>query len=283
MSKSHEAQLYNIGMKIRQMCYLRHLSHPHVCWMQSIRPSQGEVYYLRCILSIRPGSNYDDLKRFNGVLYNSFQETAEAMGIFANERECVLAFQEAISLHKTPPQLRFLFVHMLVNECVDTPIDFWERFKSQMSYDYFLQGRGNSMVAETRCLETLSRHLEEYSRDLSDFGIAFSQPPEGEVFHELAKWYPFLHELGEEAIHASRSMTAEQRELFDNVISAVNNATSLCVFLDGKAGTGKTHVIRAICSQLRALQKIVIATATSAFAAQLYDGGRTTHSAFRVS
>ena len=264
------------------MCYLRHLNHPHVCRIQTIRPSQGEVYYLRCILSIRSGMSHEDLRLFNGVRYDTFQEAAQAMGIFANEMECVLAFQEAVSLHKTPPQLRFLFVHMLVNECIETPIEFWERFKASLSYDFFLQARGNAMVAETRCLETLNRLLEEYSRDLSDFGITFSQTPEGEVFHELAKWYPFLHAMGEEALHTSSTMTQEQLKLFDDIIFAINNAMPMCVFLDGKAGTGKTHVIRAICSQLRASQKIVIATATSAFAAQLYDGGRTTHSAFRV-
>ena len=77
-------------------------------------------------------------------------------------------------------------------------------------------------------------------------------------------------------------MTSEQIELYEDVVDAVENQYAKYVFLDGKAGTGKTHVIRAICDYLRSREKIVIATASSAFAAQLYDGGRTTHSAFKV-
>ena len=172
------------------MVYLRHLNHPHICRLASIRPSQGETYYLRSILSVRPGESYIDLRVFNGVSYPTFQEAAKAMGIFDNERECVIAFEEAISFHKTPSQLRLLFVHMLVNECVQVPLDFWARFKTQMSYDYFLQARGNAMVSETRCLETLNRNLEQYGRELGDYGIIFSRPSEGEVFHELARWHP---------------------------------------------------------------------------------------------
>ena len=265
------------------MCCLRHLSHPHVVRLQSMRPSQGEVYYLRSILSIRPGQSYDDLMFFNGIQYSTFQEAAEAMGIFASEIECVVAFTEAISFHKSPSQLRFLFVHMLVNECIETPIEFWDRFKAQLAYDFYLRARGNSLVAETRCLETVNRYLEEYGRDLNDFGITFSRSSEGEVFHEFSKWYPFLNALAEEALQAALTMTREQMKLYDYIVLAIDADMPMAVFLDGKAGTGKTHVIRTICSFLRSRQKIVIATATSAFAAQLYDGGRTTHSAFRVS
>ena len=205
------------------------------------------------------------------------------MGIFSDERECVVAFEEAISFLKTPSQLRFLFVHMLVNECIDMPIEFWDRFKERMSFDFYLRSRGNTMVAETHCLESINRYLEEYGRDLNEFGITFLKSSEGEVYHELAKWYPFLGALEEEALHNRATMTAEQAALYDNIISSVENNRSMSIFLDGKAGTGKTHVIRAICSYLRSRQKIVIATATSAFAAQLYDGGRTTHSAFKVN
>ena len=171
---------------------------------------------------------------------------------------------------------------MLVNECIEAPVEFWEQFKAQISYDYFLEARGNTFVAETRSLESLNRHLEEYGKDMNDFGITFLRPSEGEVYHELAKWHPFLASMEEEALRAKLSMTSEQLALYEDIIFSVENNHSKYVFLDGKAGTGKTFAIRAICSYLRSRQKIVVATATSAFAAQLYDGGRTTHSAFKV-
>ena len=81
-------------LQIRQMAFLRYPSHPHVCRMASSRPSQGETYYLRSILSIRPGESYEDLRTFNGNIYATYQETAQAMGIFDDERECVVAFED---------------------------------------------------------------------------------------------------------------------------------------------------------------------------------------------
>ena len=49
--------------------------------------------------------------------------------------------------------------------------------------------------------------------------------------------------------------------------------------MDDKAGTGKTTIL---CDAIQAFEKIIPPTATSAFAAQLYTGGRTTHSMLKV-
>ena len=264
------------------MCFLRTVEHPHVCRLQSVRASQGEVFYLRCMLNIRPGLTYEDFMFFNGIRYESYQDTAHAMGLFANSTECVVAFEEAIHMLKTPAQLRYLFAHMLVNDCILTPLQFWDQFKAQLSFDFFLRSRGNDMVAQTLCLENLNNYLSQYGRDVNDFGITFLRASEGEVFHELARWYPFLDVLADEAAIARASMTSEQSRLFSKVVAAIDEKRPLSLFVDGKAGTGKTHVIKTICSFLRSKQKIVIATASSAFAALLYDGGRTAHSTFKV-
>ena len=160
-------------LKIRQMCSLRFLNHPHVCRLESVKPSRGEVFYLRSILSVRSGDSYKDLRTFNGTLYDSYQEAAYAMGLFSNAEECVQAFEDAIMLFKTPSQLRYFFVHMLVNDCIETPIEFWNRYKGQLSYDHYLKARGNVVVAETRCMEKLNVLLEEYEKSLDDFGILF--------------------------------------------------------------------------------------------------------------
>ena len=265
------------------MCFLRTTDRPHVCRLKSIRASEGEVFYLRAMLSIRPGTSYADFRYFNGMHYESYQDAARAMGLFANATECIVAFQEAVDMLKTPAQLRYLFAHMLVNDCIFTPLQFWEQFKGQLSFDYFLRSRGNEMVAESFCLENLNSYLAQYGRNVNDFGITYLRSSEGEIFHELARWYPLLEVFAQEASAARSTMTSEQSELFNKVISAVDEKRSLSVFVDGKAGTGKTHVIKTICSYLRSKQKIVIATASSAFAALLYDGGRTAHSTFKVS
>ncbi|KIJ41590.1 hypothetical protein M422DRAFT_106663, partial [Sphaerobolus stellatus SS14] len=74
----------------------------------------------------------------------------------------------------------------------------------------------------------------------------------------------------------------EQLEIFSSIMMAIEQGTSLCLFIDGKAGRGKTFLIQSIINEVRSRGQIAIATATSAFAALMYSGGRTTHSAFKV-
>lgn len=54
------------------------------------------------------------------------------------------------------------------------------------------------------------------------------------------------------------------------------------MFVDGKAGRGKTFLINALCEHIQSQGEIIIPTVTAAFATQLYPGGRTTHSTFKV-
>lgn len=241
------------------------------------------MFYLRSLLSVQAGDSYMGFKSFNGNIYSSYQEVAHAMGIFATETECVQAFIEAVLIYKTPSQLRFLFINMLLNNCIPVPIDFWQQFSAQLSLDYSLRLNGNTYAAESMCLDELNRVLAEHGHNLSDYGLPSSLVSRGEVFHELSKWFPLLGVLADDVDSFRSSMTTEQAEFYARVINAVESESALYMFLDGKAGTGKTRVLRAICNCLRAREKIVVTTATSAFAAQLYDGRRTTHSAFKVS
>jgi len=53
-------------------------------------------------------------------------------------------------------------------------------------------------------------------------------------------------------------------------------------FIASSAGHGKSFAIEAALDLLRSKGLIAIATATSAFAAQIYPGGKTAHSVFKV-
>jgi chromosomal replication initiation ATPase DnaA len=81
---------------------------------------------------------------------------------------------------------------------------------------------------------------------------------------------------------AYQTFNQEQHHFFDNVMLAVTNNYSLLLFLDGKAGVGKTFLINAVCDKLHSLNIIMLPTATSAYAAQLYQEGRTAHFTFKI-
>ena len=75
----------------------------------------------------------------------------------------------------------------------------------------------------------------------------------------------------------------EQRDIFLQIQYAILHNEPLLMFIDGKAGCGKTFLVNTLCAWIRSTARIILPTATSAFAAQLYPGGRTTHSTFGVS
>ncbi|KAI0356231.1 hypothetical protein OH77DRAFT_1401368 [Trametes cingulata] len=98
----------------------------------------------------------------------------------------------------------------------------------------------------------------------------------------MAKWKPELEVLAARSATAVSKLNAEQYRIYTEIMDAVTHRRPLCAFVDGKAGRGKTFLVNTICNKLRASGHIVLPTATSAFAAQLYPGGKTTHSVFKV-
>lgn len=101
--------------------------------------------------------------------------------------------------------------------------------------------------------------LEEYGKTLGSYGLPNPEHHMRELIHEMQRWGRNQEELGERADAAVVRFNQGQRAIYDRVMAAVANDCADYLFVDGKAGTGKTT------------------TATSAFAAQLYPGGRTTH------
>ncbi|KZT08457.1 uncharacterized protein LAESUDRAFT_649310 [Laetiporus sulphureus 93-53] len=81
---------------------------------------------------------------------------------------------------------------------------------------------------------------------------------------------------------AAAKLNEEQYKAYHEILGAVEHNRPLCAYIDGRAGRGKTFLVNTICNKLRSEGHIVLPTATSAFAAQLYPGGRTTHSTFKV-
>jgi len=261
----------------------RDVAHPHLTQIDSVRPSQGELFYLHAILQSRPALSFIDTRTVNGNIYETFQQATIALGLFADHNEAQYAMQEAINSLATPRQLQLLFVHLLINDCILTPIDFWTTYREHMAHDFNLQLGLNVDLALNQTLEDLSKSLEEYGKSLSFYGLPEPTMFSAEVLHELEQWGRDPTALRNHAHAAISRMTHEQRFIYDHIMSCVLTGQSHITFVDGKAGHGKTYLINTICDKVRSLGRIVIPTATATFAAQLYPGGRTMHSVFKVS
>lgn len=258
--------------------------HHHVTRIQAARPSEGERFYLRTILQSKPCTSFTDARTVDHVEYATYQEAACQLGLFTNESEAEMALLEGIQALRTPRQLRILFVHLLVNDCMAAPRAIWDTVQQSLSRDYILEHHGVEEIGVSYALRDMGRDLETFGKTLGEYALP---EPGGiysaEVEHELARWLPMAEVLGQQAHHAESHFNHDQRNIYYNIIDAVENGYQQLVFVDGQAGRGKTYLVNAVCDQLRSRGSIVLPTATAAYAAQLYRGGRTTHSAFKVS
>ncbi|KAH9915677.1 PIF1-like helicase-domain-containing protein, partial [Fomitopsis serialis] len=191
-----------------------------------------------------------------------------------------LALRDAVQMLKTPRQLRMFFVHLLVNESVRSPVTTWETFRDAFAQDY-IQESDNVNIGVNQALEEIGRALEEHGKSLGVYGLPSPSFHSREVEVELAQWRN-REILASRAGKAAAKLNAEQYEIYSEILQAVEEERPLYAFVDGKAGRGKTFLVHSICNRLRSQGRVVLATATSGFAAQLYPGGRTTHSTFKI-
>jgi hypothetical protein len=77
-------------------------------------------------------------------------------------------------------------------------------------------------------------------------------------------------------------LNQEQRFAFNQIIRAVELRSGQSFFLNGPGGTGKTFVYNTVCPHLHGQAKIVLCVASSGIASLLLDGGRTSHSTFKI-
>ena len=217
------------------------------------------------------------------MVYPSFQAACVALGLFADRNEAQVCMQEAVQTLRTPQQLRILFVHLLTNSCIDTPLQFWDEFREKISEDFIVDASYNIERGCNEALRSLGSFLQSHGKLLGDYGLPQPVADENEVERELRYWLKQTTAL-QHQVHLGLSMfNNEQRDIFLQIQYAILHNKPLLMFIDGKAGRGKTFLVNTLCAWIRSTARIVLPTATSAFAAQLYPGGRTTHSTFGVS
>ena len=172
-------------------------------------------------------------------------------------------------------------MHLLVNDHVASPITVWNTFQDALAHDFILK-HDNVNLGVNDALQELDSALGEHGKSLTHYGLPQPAFHSREVEVELEKWEGQLDVLAARSATAVSKLNQEQYGIYKEIMDAVTHKRSLCAFVDGKAGRGKTFLVNTICSKLRSEGHIVLPTATSAFAAQLYPGGKTTHSVFKV-
>nr|GEX22105.1 nucleic acid-binding, OB-fold protein [Tanacetum cinerariifolium] len=123
----------------------------------------------------------------------------------------------------------------------------------------------------------LEAMLNSNSKSLKDFGLPM--PPQdmlkilqNKLLIEEKNYNPEL--LAKEKDALIPRLNTEQKDVFDEIVNAVNNNIQKLIFVYGHGGSGKTFLWKAITRELRSAEKVVLEVASSGIASLLLPSGR---------
>ena len=100
-----------------------------------------------------------------------------------------------------------------------------------------------------------------------------------EVDEERARWTSLSEDGAVNVQDDRKALSDSQRNAYDSIMTAATapSVSPRLFHISGKAGAGKTYLVNILLRHLRASKRIALATASTALASLLYDGGSTLH------
>ena len=239
-------------------------------------PASGERYYLRMLLNIVRGpESFEILMTVNDRLCSTFKEACFAYGLLNDDTEWKHAISEA-SVWAFGPQLRDMFVTILLFCDVSRPIKLWEENWHILSEDILHKKRKLFKFPELEltdeqlqnyCLIEIQELLNRNGRSLSDFkDLPLPNPKlvtnlDNRLIREALDYDMNKSKTEHQQLHSL--LNPEQRIIYEEVIHSVQNRQGNFYFVYGPGGTGKTFLYKTIISRLRSERMIVLAVASS--------------------
>ncbi|GJX95035.1 DNA helicase PIF1, ATP-dependent [Tanacetum coccineum] len=233
--------------------------------------ASGERYFLRMLLNVVRGPrNFEELLTVNKLVCSTFKEACFAYGLLNDDREWTRAIQEA-SVWALGPQLRDLFVTILLFCDVSRPLKLWEETWEVLSEDILHRKRKLFKYPELQltaeqiqnyCLVEIQEVLNRNGRTLAEF-------------QDLPRPNPKL------LTNMDNRLIREALE-FDMNKSRIEHQQLHSQLNPEQRGTGKTFLYKTIIARLRSERKIVLAVASSGIASLLLPAERTAHNRFVI-
>ena len=193
------------------------------------------------------------------------------------------------ALFKSPAQLQFLFSLLILEGA--PAVDLWDHFADNLALDY----AGNTFQdlpdrlrinACKHALEDIECLLGEHGKSTINFGLPAVESHSAEIHADLEYFCPQSAELRELACLAVSSMSPDQRLIYDalhtDIYSNPSTSSPHLHFLTGKAGRGKSFIVKTLVAEARSMGEVVVVAGTMALSTSDIDGGRTVHSMFKL-
>ena len=258
-----------------------------VCRVPPIGPRQGEKFFLYILLKNIPARSFCEIRTVIDTTHDSYRDAVKAHGLMSDDNEHVLCLEQAMrelgwngnpldeSREPCGPALRPLFV-CLIHEGAD-----WQALHDMAGdalLDDFLQEAGDHDEAHEQFLQDIACRMRAMGRDPKrDFNIPLPQTESSELERAHAMTTKNNKRYHDEYHAAENQMTDQQRQIYDTVVKSDTQDNGGCFYIDGKAGRGKSTVIRAITARLRHDGHVVLNTASTGVAALDYEAGSTAH------
>ncbi|XP_074336936.1 uncharacterized protein LOC141674110 [Apium graveolens] len=224
---------------------------------------------------IKGAFSFDDLKTVHGHIHKSFHEACAALGLLQNDQQ----WHEAIAKNShtsMPPQLRALFVNIIVYSPISHPRSLWDTHWGCMSDDIVLVRR-HLTNNPNLCLsdyDIQNYALAEIEKLLNDIGKSLTNLPDmpfpGETYFSNSDNRLILEQTSYD--------TEEMKKIHEKKIIKKGGV----FFVYGSGGCGKTFLWQTLYCRLRSEHKIVLPAVSCGIAAVLLPGGRTAHSLFHI-
>jgi hypothetical protein len=237
------------------------------------------------LLHVRGATSFLNLRTVNRVEYATFYQAAEAMHLIADDQEWTNCLEDARQT-EMPAAMRLLYANICANCGPSDPLLLWETFRESMSED--IQHRFNQISQEDAyniALTEIKLHLNSMGVLLGKLGLP--EPYIGEMQKckncrnaNIGVQIMSPHQHLQQSQCLSNQLNPEQRVIFDQVETALNNYQPLFAYIHGPGGAGKTFLYTAIAHLVKARNEIIHSTAWSGIAASLLHCGQTCHSKF---
>ena len=266
---------------------------PTIGRMYAASPISGEHFYLHTLLTVVKGAtSFEHLRTVDGTIHPTFHAACLALGLLENDNEWIQCLEEAGDM-QTGNQLRNLFGVILLFCSPAEPLALWERFKPKICDDLSNTLQRKHHIAHPSDEEVydyglylLNKILSKSGKSLEDFADMPKPQRDWDAVADnllLAEQLDFDRvALREMATARSATFNPEQRAVYNAVMESYHQGSGKAFFVHSAGGGGKTYTCNTIAASIRADGEVVLCVSSSAIAALLLDGGRTTHSRFKV-
>ena len=238
------------------------------------------------LLNTTGSTSFNDLRTFNGILHETYQQCAIERGLMADDKVWDDTLKEAALVTTDINKFRLLFVRILIFASPSNPKQLYESYKSSLAEDILFKEKirlkDPYLILNQSMFDLSLFYLDEifqtYNKSLKDFYGLPQLPPHYDPNKTLLTNFEKNKFLREHTAYDKEAqsliyqrcksqLNKDQLNTF-NMITSPANETKL-FFIDGPGGTGKTFLYNTLLAKIRSEGKIGIAVATSGIAANL--------------